>query len=141
MGLRFWCGWCGSLKCFYGSKSQRGSKTMSIFFAFSSLLSYSKCSLQVFLPDIRPFVFLVFISYSNWLLGLKIKLSWINLKQAFFNRFPYLFPEVYLEPTQTSTMQPFQPVMIFVKKLHLSFRLGSKYVTNFHDNNKMSLVV
>ena len=64
-----WVAWV--YKMFYGSKSWHGPKTISIFFAFRSFSLHSKCSLHVFVPDIRPFVFLMFISYSNWF-GFKI---------------------------------------------------------------------
>ena len=32
-------------------------------------------------------------------------LLWIKLKRAFFDRFPYLFPETYLKTSQISTME------------------------------------
>ena len=65
--LKFWRGWCRFITFLYGSKVSRGSETMSISFAFRLFLLDSKYSLHVVVPDNRPFAFLMFISYSNWL--------------------------------------------------------------------------
>ena len=40
-------------------------KKKTIFFTFPSFSLYGKCSLNVFAPDIRLFVFRILISYSN----------------------------------------------------------------------------
>ena len=41
-------------------------KKQNLLFAFCSFSLYCKCSVNVFAPDIRLFVFLMLILYSNW---------------------------------------------------------------------------
>ena len=58
------CGCRGSIKSWHGCKGLCGSKT--IFFTFRFFSLYCKYSSNVFVPDIRLFIILMFISKSNW---------------------------------------------------------------------------
>ena len=142
-GSKFWRGWCGSIKLLDRSKSWRGSNTISIFFTLRFFSLCSKCSLHVFGPCIRLFVFPMLISYWNWRWPNYFQTSippniilWIKWKRLFNDRFPFLIPEAYLESTQTSVMEQFyQESYIF------EVSLRSKYTSDFHNNNKISLIV
>ena len=85
--LKFWCRLQGSMKYYHGSKKK---------FLLPFFFVICKCSLFLFVPDIRLFVCPMFISYLN------SNYASYKLKWAFFDRFPYSFPEAYLEPKNNS---------------------------------------
>ena len=132
------------------------------FHSVCSFSLYCECSFCVFIPDIWTFslyslylfhiqirfIFsyhiFIYSLYSNYIQALTLpnSLLWTKLKRAFFDRFPYLLPEAYLEPSLTSMMEPFcgnsqlvKTGKYFGRKSYIVYvRLGPKYATDLHSN-------
>ena len=91
------------------------------------------------------FVFLYSLCSFHIQIGVGLKLYadlilpniilWIKLKGMFLTDFHTYF-QVYLKSTQASTMELFSE-----ESFILDIRLPSKYATDFHNNNIISLVV
>ena len=92
---------------------------ISLYFLCSTPFYYivSVSKLYVFFPDIRLLIFLMFILKFAWTFNymqtliLPNTLWWIKLKQVFYDRFLYLFPEGHLESSATSTIEFFPKIV------------------------------